>query len=120
MDWTNWYEIINHYEALANEIPSREYLPKPKKLDNESNASFGKRLDDYDDAIKEKNIQNKVNSGLRLEIYQKLEMEIFKYFKVEWDDKKASKAWSIAWEHGHSSGYNDVVSYFEELVELIK
>jgi TPR repeat protein len=33
---------------------------------------------------------------------------------------KADKAYQIAWEHGHSSGYYEVVNYFEELVELLK
>jgi len=36
------------------------------------------------------------------------------------DHPKAGKVWSLAWEHGHSSGYSEVVSYYEEFVELIK
>lgn len=34
--------------------------------------------------------------------------------------EKADKAWSYAWEHGHSSGYNDVYLVLEEIAELIK
>ena len=33
---------------------------------------------------------------------------------------KADKAYSLAWEYGHSSGLSEVVNYFEDLVELIK
>lgn len=33
---------------------------------------------------------------------------------------RAGKLWSLAWEHGHSSGYSDVVNYYEEFVELLK
>jgi len=36
------------------------------------------------------------------------------------DHPKASKAYSIAWEHGHSSGYAEVSNYFDELVDLLK
>lgn len=35
-------------------------------------------------------------------------------------DAKFERAWSIAWEHGHSSGLSEVESYFIELVDLIK
>jgi hypothetical protein len=33
---------------------------------------------------------------------------------------KAEKLWSLAWAHGHSAGYLDVISHYEELVELVK
>jgi len=33
---------------------------------------------------------------------------------------KAELAFKLAWDYGHSSGLNEVVSYFEELVDLIK
>jgi len=33
---------------------------------------------------------------------------------------KANRAFSIAWEHGHSGGYSEVASYFADLVDLIK
>lgn len=118
--WDNWSEILTHYESLASQIPYCEFMPKPKKNDDESNASYGARLDEYLKIMAEKKIRDNENQKARNEIYSEMEKEIFKYFEVEWDDKKTQKAWSIAWENGHSSGYNDVVNYFEELVELIK
>lgn len=33
---------------------------------------------------------------------------------------KADKLYSIAWQHGHSSGYAEVLSYAWDLVDLIK
>ena len=33
---------------------------------------------------------------------------------------KFEKAFEIAWEQGHGSGYSDVAIYFDELAELIK
>lgn len=33
---------------------------------------------------------------------------------------KADKLWIIAWDRGHSSGYADVISVYEELAELLK
>jgi hypothetical protein len=36
------------------------------------------------------------------------------------DNPKAAKAFSIAWEQGHSSGYAEVANYFDDLADLIK
>lgn len=36
------------------------------------------------------------------------------------DHPKADKAYSLAYEHGHSSGFSEIASYFDEFVELIK
>lgn len=33
---------------------------------------------------------------------------------------KSDRAFSIAWEHGHSCGYSEVAIVFADLVELIK
>jgi hypothetical protein len=33
---------------------------------------------------------------------------------------KAEKCWDLAWEHGHASGYSDVLNYLVEFSELIK
>jgi hypothetical protein len=33
---------------------------------------------------------------------------------------KADLLWSKAWEHGHSGGYGEVLSHYEDLVELVK
>jgi hypothetical protein len=32
---------------------------------------------------------------------------------------KVDKLFSLAWEHGHSSGYSDVYNYYSSFVELI-
>ncbi len=36
------------------------------------------------------------------------------------DNPKFTKAYELAWEFGHSSGFNEVENYFMGLVELIK
>jgi hypothetical protein len=32
---------------------------------------------------------------------------------------KAEKAYELAWNYGHSSGYNDVWAYLQDLAELL-
>lgn len=53
------------------------------------------------------------------EITEKFKLALFKEHGVE-SNPKAEKVWSLAWEHGHSSGYSEIEIYFEEFVELIK
>jgi len=31
---------------------------------------------------------------------------------------QANKLWSLAWDYGHASGYNEVASYLSDLVEI--
>jgi hypothetical protein len=33
---------------------------------------------------------------------------------------KANRAFDIAWDHGHSSGYSEVANYFDDLADLLK
>lgn len=35
-------------------------------------------------------------------------------------DEKFEKAWRIAWDQGHSSGFSEVEIVFDELIDLIK
>jgi|WetSurMetagenome_2_1015567.scaffolds.fasta_scaffold00157_23 hypothetical protein len=43
---------------------------------------------------------------------------LYKEFGVL-ENPKSDKCYSLAYEHGHSSGYSDIYSYFSEFVELI-
>lgn len=36
------------------------------------------------------------------------------------NNPKADKCFELAWSEGHSAGFSEVASYFEEFVELIK
>ena len=33
---------------------------------------------------------------------------------------KKDKAYSLAWEYGHSSGYDEVLTYLQDIAELMK
>lgn len=32
---------------------------------------------------------------------------------------KADRLWSLAWDHGHSGGLNEVVGFYEDFVDLV-
>ena len=44
---------------------------------------------------------------------------MIKYMGVQ-DSHKVKKAYNLAWENGHSYGYSEVYSYFQDYIELIK
>lgn len=52
-------------------------------------------------------------------LYQKFKDDLFKENGVT-GNPKAQMAYDMAYDRGHSSGLEEVVYYFEELVELIK
>jgi hypothetical protein len=33
---------------------------------------------------------------------------------------KAGRLWELAWDHGHSSGYSEVLHYYDDFVTLVK
>jgi hypothetical protein len=51
--------------------------------------------------------------------FEEFRQDLFKVYEVE-DNPKKEKCFSLAWEHGHSAGYTEVLSYFHDFVELIK
>ncbi len=46
------------------------------------------------------------------------ESALAKEYGIENHPKRA-KLWSLAWEHGHSSGFSEIEIYYREFVELI-
>lgn len=57
------------------------------------------------------------DEGYRLNMQFK--QDLFDAYEIA-DHPKREKLWSLAWDMGHSSGYTEVLTYFDELVELIK
>lgn len=66
----------------------------------------------YLEKIKEYNVQV-------VEAEARLKADLEAEHGVE-DNPKANLLWAKAWELGHASGYANVASHYEDLVELIK
>lgn len=60
-----------------------------------------------------------MNYPYKYEEYDRFKTDLFKEFGVT-DNPKREKAFSIAWERGHASGYYEVELCFMNIVELIK
>jgi len=46
-------------------------------------------------------------------------MDLEQEFKTK-GNKKATKLFSLAWEYGHSAGFDEVLTYYEDMADLIK
>ncbi len=59
--------------------------------------------------------------------YNKEDHALYEEFKADafaeagiTGNPKAQLCWDLAWQHGHASGYSDVLNYLVEFAELIK
>lgn len=52
-------------------------------------------------------------------LHQEFKNDLFEEFGVS-DNPKRFKCFDLAWEHGHSSGYEEVYNYFCDFVDLIR
>lgn len=55
--------------------------------------------------------------SIKTDVFRELLVE---EYGVAQTHPKFNQAYSIAYSHGHSSGYSDIENYFSELVDLIK
>ncbi len=101
------------------------YAYRKGKLLFEGSAETWKKVsDEYDTAVVEKDF-NDVAFKDELEAYRRDSARLMTQFKQDLFDEfdvgghKAEKAYELAWERGHSSGFYAVYDEFEELIDLI-
>ena len=89
------------YQALGN---LKKHYP---------NAVIQEVLDE--DAYK---AQRKQYSDESAKLYKEFQNDLFEDYGVS-DNPKRFKCFDLAWEHGHSSGLEEVYNYFGDFVKLI-
>ena len=114
--------MLNHcdYKMKPGEYPEKPEKPILKKDANSiEHRSHADLLEKYEDAM--------IFYKSQLESYNKKERDLYMKFKKdlyeEYDvtgNSKADKAYTLAYDYGHSAGYNEIEIYFSQLVELIK
>ena len=117
--------------SLGNNMTlSQKYTEKKRKLKYPSEDV--KRIQEIEDMAGKKNreeavMEYKKDLSLKRQKYREEEYKIDQEFKqalfVEYgvqNHPKREKAFAMAWDRGHSSGYNDVELEFVDLAELMK
>ena len=80
----------------------------------------GQPVKEFMDKIIETNKAIKLDYRKREAIaMNRFKEDLLKYCEVE-DNPKRDKAYSYAWEHGHSSGLYEVANVMVDIVDLIK
>ena len=90
------------------------HQPVSKLKEVYPNAVIQEVLDE--DAYKAKRKQYSDESA---KLYKEFQNDLFEDYGVS-DNPKRFKCFDLAWEHGHSSGLEEVYNYFGDFVELIQ
>ena len=91
---------------------------KPSLIGKHDSKIYAEALKEYEDLMIN---YNELTAEYRKD-QQRLDLKFkraaFKYCGIDQHEKR-HRAWELAWEHGHSSGLNDVLHHLEELSELL-
>ena len=79
---------------------------------------YADELDQYEKDVKKYEEDLKAYTEDKRRLHEEFRLAAFRYCNIS-DHEKRERAWSMAWDHGHSSGYNDVLLHLEELSELL-
>lgn len=106
-DYVTYY-VYSHGECIAT-VPGVSF----KRSDYPHTAVIQKVVDT--EALLE---ARKSAAKKAADIHEEFKNDLFEEFGVA-NNPKREKAYSFAWEHGHSNGYEEVYHYFSEIVDLI-
>jgi len=104
-----------------NKLP---YPRKPSKpnggtvLNAKDAAAFLEAFKAYDAALVDYHADRDAYNRESGEIYDTFKADVLAELGLT-DHPKADKLFGMAWDHGHSSGYSDVLSWAEEFAELV-
>lgn len=110
--------IAEKYEEKARSIkyPSED----PKKIEEiEDMAGKKNRAEAKENYLNELRVARNKYHEEHAKVTEEFKLALYEEYAVETNPKR-EKAFSMAWEAGHSEGYNSVEYHFSELVELIK
>lgn len=119
----NVYDKIRQLDTKASTIMRGSFEKKPQKpirTAHESHTSFGIAMDEYEGALVN---YNKIIKDRRIEVAP-IFQEIEDLIRVESGLSKlpkslADKFYNMAQEQGHSSGYQEILSYALDYSDIV-
>jgi hypothetical protein len=114
------YEVAREAERQTNLLIYPTRPAKPKRSDFTTNQEWGKALDYWEKTEYPRFVSAKQE-------YDKQEKEVTAKFEESLADfcgvlnhPKRAQIFEFAWSEGHSSGYSEVATWYDRIVELIK
>jgi hypothetical protein len=122
----NYADYKNNKPWLSKDEFTWVYVySKGSKVDYLSLEDFRKKYKDTNlvfekefNEVAYKQMQKEYNEE-ESRCYNQFKQDLLEEYYVT-DNPKAEKCFSMAWEKGHSSGYESVANEFDELVDLIQ
>lgn len=71
----------------------------------------------YDDKVASRDVGKKEYRKHVQENTDKLKNDLFEQYNIS--GPAAERVWSLAWEHGHADGMSEVISCFEDFVDIL-
>ncbi len=112
-------DVASYYTSLYQELEYPSYVKKPVRSDYSNHTDFGVAMDEYEKKEIERNELRSQYDQHTADLNDKFKKDLLKFLGVE-KHKNANALWSLAWEHGHSSGYHEIAIYADEFAELLK
>lgn len=112
------YDLAKEFDNKYRAVPYPERPVKPKREDFPNNAAHGLALDKYDAELANFRDKQSASSAEAGRIESEFKTALGKELGVS-AHPKFDKMYSIAYSHGHSSGFTEVAMYAEELSELL-
>jgi hypothetical protein len=125
----SYSEMLNSLELLSRN-GNEELKLKLQATIEECNSSIESFRGNKSEVLaNEKEMKDKINLAkreyqikvqeLESELWSNIQSEVAKAEGVD-QNPKLDKCWAKAWDSGHSAGYREVVSCFQDLCDLIK
>lgn len=119
MEYKDVYEIAEKYTQLANEVKYPISFKKPLRDQYKDVVDYNKGLAAYEEHFHNDFIPAKKEYRATQErITQSFKRDLLEFLGVS-DHPKAETLWVMAWDRGHSNGYNEVAMEAENLAELL-
>lgn len=91
----------------------------PAEPVDEERMTVRQAREHQEEQAKKRREQHKLYSAENDRLDKLFKADLEKEFNLA-DHPKAARLFELAWEHGHSSGHEEVVSHYEELAELLQ
>lgn len=112
------WDIATKYNKKHAELKYPDEPRKPRREDFVNNSTHGKALDEWETLREDYRAATLAYSRAQDALTHEFKMALAKEYGVT-KHPKLERCFSLAWEHGHSSGYSEVANYFDSFVSLI-
>ncbi len=113
----NYTKYENKIKCGSTAYNERVELQKLQKL-SELSPAQKLRVQELEEIIETAKKQDQLYHMEINRLYNLFKKDLFEEYGVQ-DNPKVEKAFALAYDYGHSSGYPSIENYFSELVDLI-